>query len=87
MHERSSVITRKGQVTLPAEFRRSLGLQQGDKVAFQLDENRVLILRRASVTQATTGVFQQYVDRPRAAEELRAAAEQAIAEDVEERSR
>jgi len=87
MHERSSVITRKGQVTLPAEFRRSLGLRQGDKVAFQLDEDRVLILRRASVTQATAGVFKQYVDRPRAAEELRAAAEQAIAEDVEERSR
>jgi AbrB family looped-hinge helix DNA binding protein len=87
VHERLSVITRKGQVTLPAEIRRSLGLNQGDKVAFRLEDDRVVLVRSASVTQATKGVFKRYVDKPRSAEELRDAAEQAIADDVEERSR
>jgi antitoxin PrlF len=38
MKELLSVITRKGQVTVPAEVRRSLGLKQGDKVAFRLED-------------------------------------------------
>jgi AbrB family looped-hinge helix DNA binding protein len=87
MYERSSVITRKGQVTLPAEIRRSLNLKQGDKVAFRLENDQVILVRSADVTQATEGVFRRFVDAPRSAEELRVSAEQAIADDVEERAR
>jgi len=87
MRERLSVITRKGQITLPAEIRHRLGLKQGDKVAFRLEDDHIVITPGRSVVTATAGVFLQYVDRPRTAEELRAAAEQAIAEDGAERSR
>jgi AbrB family looped-hinge helix DNA binding protein len=87
MQERLGVITRKGQVTLPAEIRRSLGLKQGDRVAFRLEDGRVVLTIGESITNATAGVFRRYVDRPRTAEELRAAAEEAIAEEAAERSR
>jgi hypothetical protein len=56
-------------------------------VAFRLEDDRLVLVRSTSVTQATQGVFNRYVDKIRSAEELRAAAEQAIADDVEARSR
>ncbi len=33
-----TVITRKGQVTVPVEFRRQLGIQQGDSIEFTLED-------------------------------------------------
>ena len=33
-----SVVTRKGQVTVPVEFRKRLGIQEGDSVEFTLEE-------------------------------------------------
>ena len=38
MKEIPSTITSKGQVTIPAEVRKHLGLKQGDQVAFVLDD-------------------------------------------------
>jgi AbrB family looped-hinge helix DNA binding protein len=38
MREVLSTITSKGQVTIPAEVRQSLGLKKGDKIAFVIDE-------------------------------------------------
>jgi AbrB family looped-hinge helix DNA binding protein len=38
MREQLTVMTRKGQITVPADIRRALGLQVGDKVAVSLDE-------------------------------------------------
>ncbi len=40
MKEIPSTITSKGQVTIPAEVRKHLGLKQGDKVSFVLDDVR-----------------------------------------------
>ncbi|MBX5491919.1 MAG: AbrB/MazE/SpoVT family DNA-binding domain-containing protein [Chloroflexi bacterium] len=34
-----SVVTRKGQVTVPVEFRKRLGIQEGDSVEFTLEED------------------------------------------------
>jgi antitoxin PrlF len=85
MKEHIGIVTRKGQVTLPAEVRYSLGLKQGDKVIFRLQDDQVMVKRTESVVSATAGVFKS--DRPAlTAEELRAAAEQAIADEVAERS-
>ena len=36
MKELLTVVTRKGQITLPAEIRRALGLKVGDRVAVSL---------------------------------------------------
>jgi AbrB family looped-hinge helix DNA binding protein len=87
MKEHLGIMTRKGQVTVPAEIRRKLGFRQGDRVSFRLEDNQVLLRRSDNVVEATKGIFKQYVDRPRTAEELRALAEEAIAEDVRDRSR
>ncbi len=34
----TSLVTRKGQVTVPVEFRRRLGIREGDRVEFTLEE-------------------------------------------------
>ena len=85
MQERVSVVTRKGQITIPAEFRKALGLKEGDKVALSLEEGKVRLSPSESVVTRTAGVFK--TDAPaKTAEELRVLAEEAIAADVMERS-
>jgi AbrB family looped-hinge helix DNA binding protein len=81
MKEHLTVITRKGQVTLPVEIRRRLGLKEGDKVAFVEDEQGIRVVRPESVVARTAGILKS--ELPMApAEAERQAAEQAIAEEV-----
>lgn len=85
MQDRVSVVTRKGQITIPAEFRKALGLKEGDKVALSLEEGQVRLAPSESVVTRTAGIFK--TDEPaKSAEELRVLAEEAIAADVMERS-
>lgn len=42
-------ITEKGQVTIPVEVRRKLGLTAGDEVEFVLDGNGARVVRAATV--------------------------------------
>ena len=44
-----SVVQEKGQVTIPAEIRRKLGIKKGDLVAFIETEGGVLISPREAV--------------------------------------
>lgn len=37
MPERESTINQKGQVTIPVEIRKALGLEPRDKVSFELE--------------------------------------------------
>lgn len=85
MKEMLSVVTRKGQVTVPAEIRRQLGLKIGEKVAFVTDGSEVRLVRGESVVGRTVGAFKGY-GPPLSAEELRAAAELAIAEEAVQRA-
>ena len=58
MEELYSVVTRKGQITLPVEIRRALGIKEGDKVELSLDDagQALVILRLVqSVAEATFG--------------------------------
>jgi len=85
MQERLSTVTRKGQITIPAEFRKALGLKEGDTVALSLQEGEVRLSPSESVVARTAGIFK--TDEPaKTAEELRVLAEEAIAADVMERS-
>ena len=85
MKEFQSVVTRKGQVTIPAEIRHRLKLKVGDKVAFTVEDTEVRLSRTGSVVEATAGVLK--TDIPSlTAEGLRRAAEESIAEAVVERS-
>lgn len=84
MKQLHTVVTRKGQVTVPVEIRRELGLNIGDKVTFTIDEGNVRLARTGSVVERTAGVFKD--SKPAlTAERLRQAAEQAIAEGAVER--
>ena len=83
---RTTTMTRKGQVTIPTEIRQALGLVEGDRLEVQLEADTVCLRRAESVIARTAGIFA----RPgpaRPAEELREAAETAIALEAEARSR
>lgn len=57
--EQYITLTRKGQITVPAEIRKALGLHIGDKVAVALDEGgslRATLRVVPSVTDMTFGV-------------------------------
>jgi antitoxin PrlF len=47
MQEYETTVTEKGQVTIPQEIRRLMGLQPRDKVRFEV-EGEVVIIRRTS---------------------------------------
>ena len=85
MKELWTVVTRKGQVTVPAEIRRELELKEGDKVAFVLDEGQVRLVRTTSVVERTAGALKSH-EPPLTAEELREEAERAIADGAVERT-
>jgi AbrB family looped-hinge helix DNA binding protein len=84
MYEQLRVLTRKGQVTVPAEIRRALKLKEGDKLVFSL-ENRAdgqIILRPVrSVAKMTAGAFTPR-RRPEDLKALREAAWDDVAEEA-----
>ncbi|MGH2532772.1 MAG: AbrB/MazE/SpoVT family DNA-binding domain-containing protein [Thermomicrobiales bacterium] len=58
MYEITTTVTRKGQITVPVEVRRLLGLKEGDKVAVSVPEpgSRQVMLRPVpSVAERTFG--------------------------------
>jgi AbrB family looped-hinge helix DNA binding protein len=78
----TKVVTRKGQITVPVEIRRQLGIKEGDRVTFVVDGEEILFKRGDSVVQSTAGAFKGY-GRRLSAEQLREAAEQAIADEAD----
>ena len=85
MKELLTVVTRKGQVTVPAEVRKALDLKQGDKVAFELPESAagtVAIRRVGSVVEETFGALANPLAALTQRDE-RAAFEAGMAEEVE----
>ncbi len=53
---KTSALTSKGQVTIPAEVRRFLGLQPGDRVAFVVDGDEIRLVRKESRVEAAFGL-------------------------------
>jgi AbrB family looped-hinge helix DNA binding protein len=84
MSEHHTVVTRKGQITLPAEVRRALGLRKGDKVAVELIGAQAIIKPAESVVARTAGAVQAEAV-PLSAGELRILVEEAWAEDAVQR--
>lgn len=85
MKEILSTLTSKGQVTIPVEVRQTLGLKTGDKLAFTIEDSQVRVRKTGSVVAATAGIF-KHQQPARTAEDLREAAEEAIAAEASERS-
>lgn len=42
MSKHTSIVTRKGQITIPIEMRRELGIHEGDRVEFVHSEGKTL---------------------------------------------
>jgi antitoxin PrlF len=84
MTEQLTVVTRKGQVTIPADIRRALGIKEGDKVAFVLEDKQVKLTRKGSVVEQTAGALKSDIPALTPQEEREAAA-QGIAEEAIER--
>ena len=85
MKEWYTVVTRKGQVTVPADIRKALGLEVGDRVAFVLQDGEARLTRQGSVVEQTAGILKSNRP-PLSAEQLREAAEEAIAQEAVERA-
>ena len=86
MRAQLTVVTRKGQITLPANIRRAMGLRQGDKVAVVLEDGTARLSPAGSVVDRTAGAAATR-EPPLTAEQMRQAAEIAWAEDADERGR
>lgn len=52
----TSSITQKGQVTIPAAFRKALDLHIGDKVTFNLQDGQVVIAKKMNDIKSAFGL-------------------------------
>jgi len=52
----SSALTIKGQITIPADIRKQLGLQPGDKIGFLVEDDHVVLFRKESKIEASFGI-------------------------------
>lgn len=81
----TSTVTSKGQVTIPVEIRRILGLKPHDTVAFYVTEAGVRIAPIEDVVTRTKGMLKSDIP-PLSPREEKIAAEEAIAEEAIRRS-
>lgn len=78
-----TVLTRKGQITIPVEIRRALQLEEGDSLQVEREGKRIIVQRATSVVEQTAGIFAKYRKAvPLTPEEERAAFEQGVADEV-----
>lgn len=82
MIELRSKVTRKGQVTVPADVRRALGLHEGDRVSFFLKNGEVRLTKAESVTDRTAGSLRNPGVPFRGLKAERDAFERGVAEEV-----
>jgi antitoxin PrlF len=79
----TTTLTRKGQIIIPAQIRRSLGLRDGDRVTVEQQGDTVLLRRATSVAERTAGILSKYrLPVPLSAEQERAAFEVGVADEV-----
>jgi antitoxin PrlF len=81
MQERFTTITRKGQITIPADIRKALGLKVGDRVALVADHREARLTRTGSVVQRTAGALKSSRG-PLSPQQEQEEFEQGVAEEV-----
>ena len=75
-------VSERGQITIPAEVRRRLGLGPGAKLEIEVQDNAI-ILRPIPSISALAGIFRQHArEKPTDWETVRAETERAVAEEV-----
>lgn len=83
MKESLATITSKGQVTIPAEVRKALGLKPRDKVAFVLDQGEVRIEASSSTLRLGFGAVKP-LKKPEDFRQSRAEAQKWLARKTQE---
>lgn len=85
MAPQKTTVTRKGQITIPADIRRELGMSEGDLLDVERQGDTVIVRRASSVASRTGGALAKY-RRPQSLtiEEERVLFEQAVADEVSE---
>jgi AbrB family looped-hinge helix DNA binding protein len=84
MQQFAARVTTKGQVTIPVEIRRLLGINPYDRVAFVIEDGQVQLTRTGSVIEQTKGAAAGRGPRIDVSG-MRDLAERAIAEETVER--
>ena len=78
-----TTVTRKGQITIPAEIRRALSINEGDKVLVAFDDGQVRLERYGGVAERTAGMLREYAVFPVPTdEEVSEFFEQGVADEV-----
>jgi antitoxin PrlF len=57
----TSTLTSKGQVTIPVELRKRLGLHPGDQVGFVVEDGKVQLVRREQCIESAFGIVKAEV--------------------------
>lgn len=60
MQQSSTKVDRHGRVVIPAEYRRALGLREGDEVMLQLDDGALRILTRSEAIRRAQGLVTKH---------------------------
>ncbi len=81
MQEFETTVTEKGQVTIPQEIRRIMGLQPRDKVRFEVVGDTISIRRASSKLLQWFGSVTPR-EKPEDLSKVREAFEKAVAEEV-----
>ncbi len=85
---RMTKVTRKGQITIPVEFRNKYNLREGERVIVEDRDGRLTIQHPDQAVDPTAGALAHYARGVHLTpQEMRDAAEQAIAEQVWEEMR
>lgn len=84
MKELLTIVTRKGQITIPAEIRKSLGIKQGDKIALSVPEGQTSLVTLRPVRSVAEMTFGAVTPRKRPEDfkELRQLFEEGVADEV-----
>jgi len=83
MKESLATITTKGQVTIPAEIRKALGLKPRDKIAFIFNQGEVKLAPSSSTLRAGFGAVKPR-RKPEDFKELRVEVQKWVAQKAEE---
>jgi len=81
LNEHVRRVTSKGQVTIPAEVRRLLGVQPGEQVVFRIQDDKVEISRASMSLEEVFGSVQP-LNRPEDFEAIRKAVREERAEKI-----
>ena len=80
-----AVVTRNGRITIPANIRRELGIEPGDRIVVEQIGDTIRLTRALSIVERTAGCLAKYGQgRMLSSEEETEAFERGVAEEVVE---